>query len=365
MFLLLPSHGANPHLLLQELKVEEKQSVIDFSVNINPLGVPNRIVELWPFMQKAAFSYPSVQAEELTVGLALHLTIKQDELLVTNGAAEAFFLIAGLLTGKKSVIVDPTFVEYRQACEVFGCDIVSVPLDEREGWQWSLGSLLDAVPLADAIWICHPNNPTGVMYPLDEWEVLLEQAKAHNTILIIDEAFLDFVDSPIDFIPYLKKGYPIILVRSMTKMFHIAGIRLGYIISSPNLISLLSERQPPWSVNGVAQQIGVACLRETSFVQETIAFVKKEREWLMEQLLQLGLIISPSVTNFFLCSIPNGWSSRGWLTYLAKEGIVARHTENFNGLDGRFIRLAVKTRLENERLVQVIKKGLTGYVHFC
>jgi threonine-phosphate decarboxylase len=362
---LLPSHGANPHLLLQRLKINEKQSVIDFSVNVNPLGVPGSIVELWPLLQKAAFSYPSVQAEELTAALALHLNVKQNEVLVTNGAAEAFFLTASLLAGKKNAIVDPTFVEYRQACESSGCDIISVPLDEREGWQWSIGMLLDVISLVDAIWICHPNNPTGVMYPLNEWEVLLEQAKVYNTILVIDEAFLDFVDSPVDFIPYLKRGYPIILVRSMTKMFHIAGIRLGYVISSPEIISSLSKRQPPWSVNGVAQQIGIACLRETPFVHETIAFVKKEREWLMEQLLLLGLFVSPSVTNFFLCSIPEGWTSRDWLMYLAKEGMVVRHTENFNGLNGRFIRLAVKTRSENERLIQTIKKGMTGYAHLC
>ena len=354
---MLPSHGANPYALLQQLKVSEKESLLDFSVNINPLGTPESIVRSWPEWKESAFAYPSVRAESLTNGLASCLFVEPDQILVTNGAAEAFFLIASSLAGKKSAIVEPTFVEYRQACEAFGCQVVPIPLAGKEGWTWSLSLLLDAVPLVDTLWICHPNNPTGVMYPKEQWELLLEKAKVHNTTIIIDEAFIDFVHEPIDFIPYLKQGYPVILVRSMTKMFHIAGIRLGYVIASSSLIASLADRQPPWSVNGVAQEIGLACLRESSFVQHTVQFVRKERQWLKNELESLGLTTSPSAANFLLCSIPKGWQSREWLTYLANEGIIVRHTENFRGLDGRFMRIAVRTRKENEQLLRVIRKA--------
>ncbi|MDQ0243517.1 threonine-phosphate decarboxylase [Bacillus fengqiuensis] len=354
---MLPSHGANPHALMQQLKVSEKESLLDFSVNVNPLGTPESIVQSWPEWRESAFAYPSVRAESLANELASRLVVHPDEILVTNGAAEAFFLIASLLAGKKVAILEPTFIEYRQACEAFGCQVIPIPLDEKEGWKWSLSSLLDAVPLVDALWVCHPNNPTGVMYPKEQWKLLLEKAKDCNTVVIIDEAFVDFVHEPIDFIPYLKEGYPIILVRSMTKMFHIAGIRLGYVAASSSFLSAMAERQPPWSVNGVAQQIGFACLRESSFVQHTIQFIKKEREWLKRELESAGLTTSLSTANFLLCSIPRGWQSREWLTYLAEEGIVVRHTENFRGLDGRFIRIAVKTRKENECLLWVIRKA--------
>lgn len=354
---MLPSHGANPHALLQQLKISGKGSLLDFSVNINPLGTPESIVQSWPEWRESAFAYPSVRAESLTNELASRLLLRSDEILVTNGAAEAFFLIASSLAGKKAAIVEPTFVEYRQACEAFGCQVMSVPLKEKEGWKWSLSLLLDAIPLVDALWICHPNNPTGVMYPKEQWRLLLEKARIHNTTIIIDEAFADFVHEPIDFIPYLKQGYPVILVRSMTKMFHIAGIRLGYAAASSSLIASLAKRQPPWSVNGVAQQIGLACLRESAFVGQTIQFIQKEREWMKNELESMGMVTSPSVANFLLCSIPKGWGSREWLTYLANEGIIVRHTENFRGLDGRFIRIAIRTRQENEQLLRVIRKA--------
>lgn len=354
---MLPSHGANPHALLQQLKVSEKGSLLDFSVNVNPLGTPESIVQSWPEWRESAFAYPPVRAESLTNGLTSRLFVEPGEILVTNGAAEAFFLIASLLAGKKSAIVEPTFVEYRQACEAFGCGVLSVPLEEKEGWKWPLSLLLDAIPLVDALWVCHPNNPTGVMYPKEQWELLLEKAKIHNTTIIIDEAFIDFVHDPIDLIPYLKQGYPIILIRSMTKMFHIAGIRLGYVMASSSLIASLADRQPPWSVNGVAQQIGLACLEESAFVQHTVQFVRKERHWLKKELELLGLTTSPSAANFLLCSIPKGWTSREWLTYLANEGVIVRHTENFHGLDGRFMRIAVRTRKENEQLLRVIGKA--------
>jgi threonine-phosphate decarboxylase len=358
VFALLPSHGANPAALLQQLNVSRKEELLDFSVNINPLGPPEAMEALWPSWKESAFDYPAIGAVTLAHELASRLSIHTEELLITNGAAEAFFLLAGWLSGKQAAVLEPTFVEYHRACEAFGCKMISVPLKE-DGWQWPLRRLLDVIPLVDALWICHPNNPTGVMYPKEQWEVLLEKANAYNTAVIIDEAFIDFVDEPIDFISYLKQQYPVILVRSMTKMFHIAGIRLGYVMASPPVIASLAERQPPWSVNGVAEQMGLVCLEQAAFVEKTVRLIKKEREWLTGELQSSGISTSPSSANFILCSIPTGWNSREWLTHLAKEGIVVRHTENFPRLDGRFFRVAVKTREENEQLLHVMRKVVT------
>ncbi|MBM7701990.1 threonine-phosphate decarboxylase CobD [Metabacillus iocasae] len=354
----LPSHGANPQKLLRALHTPQQANLLDFSVNTNPLGMPSSFEYWWKDVKKDAFMYPDPEVTELTEKIAFHLNVPLQEVLVTNGAAEAFFLIASLFSHKKVGIIEPTFVEYEQASYAYECEVTKIQLDETNGWQWSIQQVLPFIENVDLLWICHPNNPTGVMYSQSEWEQVLKKAKDHNTVIVIDEAFIDFVEQAVSFVPFIKKGYPVIIVRSMTKMYSIAGIRLGYTLASKTLIQKLKEKQPHWSVNGIAQQIGIACLDEEAFVKETISVVSKERNWVFAQLDTLHLTYSPSVTNYYLCKIPDGWKGREWLMYLASEGIVARHTENFNGLDGRYIRLAIKTRSENEKLIDVIKKGL-------
>ncbi|WP_110111903.1 threonine-phosphate decarboxylase CobD [Bacillus sp. CGMCC 1.16541] len=353
----LPTHGANPDKLLQALHTTKQTNLLDFSVNTNPLGVPASLEQLWNELKCDAFMYPDPDVTELTEKVACHSNVSSQEVLVTNGAAEAFFLIASSFARKKVGIIEPTFVEYEQASRAYECEVISVQLDESRHWQWNLDNVLSLVESVDLLWICHPNNPTGVMYEHSEWEQVLEKAKEHNTVVVIDEAFIDFVNQAVSFVSLMEQ-YPIIIVRSMTKMYSIAGIRLGYVLASKRMITQLKEKQPHWSVNGVAQKVGIACLNQKVFVEDTIVMVSREREWVFNQLDQLNLTYSPSATNYYLCEVPNDWTGREWLRYLASEGIIARHTENFNGLDGRYIRLAIKTRLENERLIEVIKKGL-------
>ncbi|TYR80884.1 threonine-phosphate decarboxylase [Priestia megaterium] len=354
----LPTHGANPATFLQAIGKKNTKQMIDFSVNTNPLGAPKTLHEKWNDMKEFAFLYPDPEAASLTEKIADHHQVTSEEVLPTNGAAEAFFLVASLFSSQKVAILQPTFVEYEQASHAFGCKIVHIPLDADNGWNWDIKRLKDVLPTVSALWICHPNNPTGVTYQAEQWIELIEAAKKEKTYLIIDEAFIDFVDSHFSFDSFVRTYSHLIVVRSMTKMFNIAGIRLGYVLANSSLIKQLKISQPPWSVNGIAQRAGTICLNETAFVKQTVSYIKKERERVLQQLSDWGFSVSPSVTNYYICSVPKEWESREWLMYLAENGIVARHTENFLFLKGKYLRFAVKTKQENDVLLAVIRKGL-------
>ncbi|MBU3569778.1 threonine-phosphate decarboxylase [Priestia aryabhattai] len=356
--MLLPTHGANPDVFLKAIGAENLSHIKDFSVNTNPLGAPPVLHEKWNEFKDAAFSYPDPQVTELKNKLAAHHRVSTAQVLPTNGAAEAFFLIASLFSKEKAGIVQPTFVEYEQASKAYGCEVTYVPLAEENGWSWDIELIMSILPDIKVLWICHPNNPTGVMYSHEEWMKVVKAAAHHGTYLMIDEAFIDFVEHQPSFDSLILDYEHIIVVRSMTKMFNIAGLRLGYILANKKIISEMSKKQPPWSVNGLSQQVGMMCVDEQNFVKNTVHYIKQERKRILSQLKEWGLLVSPSQTNYYLCSVPSSIKTREWLVYLASYGVVARHTENFPFLNGRYIRLAVKTKEENDYLLNVIKQGL-------
>lgn len=356
MAFLLPSHGANPKNFLKALNVPERELYYDFSVNVNPLGIPSSLYEGIEERNQSMFSYPEQHAETLASYIALGEKTDSENILCTNGAAEAFFLICSLFANKKASILQPTFVEYERACLAYGCTIRHLSLEEERDWQWDIEAVLKEIEKVDILFVCHPNNPTGMMYPEKEWELVLAKAKESHTTVVIDEAFADFTGESPSFVSYVQKGYPVIIVRSLTKMYHIPGVRLGYIISNKETVKALQEKQPPWSVNGMAQYIGEKLMNEHEFVAETVQLVKNEREFVFHRLRELGFSFTPSYTNYYLCKIPEELEGIAFLSYLAQEGIVARHTENFRLLEGRYIRLAVRTREENEHLLRVLGK---------
>ncbi|MGE6894965.1 threonine-phosphate decarboxylase CobD [Priestia flexa] len=354
----LPTHGANPAIFLEAIGQNAERSFIDFSVNTNPLGAPNIINENWDELREIAFSYPDPDVKKLTGLIATYHKLTSNEVLVTNGAAEAFFLLASIFSNEKVGILQPTFIEYEQASLAHGCEIIHISLEETDNWNWNMSEIKQKLPILKVIWICHPNNPTGRMYDINEWEELIDLALREKTYLVVDEAFIDFVKGAFSFDRWIQKYPYLIIVRSMTKMFNIAGVRLGYVLAHQGIITKLMQKQPPWSVNGMAQQIGRWCLSEAEFVNKTVEYIDTERKRVTNELQKLGFTISHSATNYYLCSIPESYTSAGWLSFLAQEGIVARHTENFLGLNGRYVRLAVKTQAENDQLISVLKKGV-------
>lgn len=352
----LPAHGSNPDYLYEALNVSKPKQWIDFSVNINPFGMPASIQKDWPALLEKISDYPDPHTSLLKKRLAEKEAIAIENILIGNGAAEIIFLLASFFREKDILIVDPTFSEYRTACTAYKCRVHSLAVSEESGWSVSLEEIAPHLEGKAAVFICNPNNPTGVRIKKDTLLSIVKAANEKNVTCIIDEAFYDFSEDPYTLVPYINTYPNLVVLRSFTKMFAIAGVRLGWLAAHSSLVSKLNKLKPHWSVNAIAEQIGLLCLNEDAFVKNMAKQIARERKQMREELQQLDFTVSNSETNYYILTDNQTKNVRSLLQFLMEAGIVARHTENFIGLDGKYLRFAVKTNKENEQLLAVLQK---------
>lgn len=328
------------------------EEVIDLSANINPLGPPKILKEKWPSFFQSIVEYPDPAANRLREAIAGKEELAKEMVMIGNGGSELISLLGRMFAGKKVLIIQPTFSEYEKACQINGCEVVYHSLDAN--WQLRLESLpLEGV---EAIFLCNPNNPTGVCFPYEQILSLSELCRDRDIFLVIDEAFYDFWEDYHSLIPIVQDFAKVILLRSMTKMFAIPGLRLGYLLAEENLIQTLANFQSRWSVNAVAMLAGELCLQEETFIQETQEYIKKERDKLFSFYKLEGFVVSPSETDFYLLKDPNLKEQLPLFEFLLRLGIVSRHTMNFPGIEGQWLRFAIKSTNENNQLREALKE---------
>ncbi|MDF2791032.1 MAG: histidinol phosphate aminotransferase, partial [Neobacillus sp.] len=224
----LPSHGSNPQHLFKSLGLSLPEEYIDFSANINPLGPPPALKEKWNDFYRDITVYPDPFAEKLRKKIADKEQISAESILIGNGGAELITLVARFLSGKKVVVVEPSFSEYEKACRANDCEIQYHQLLEPH-FELSMEQILPSLTNAGALFLCNPNNPTGIQYPVSTVISIIQECEKQNCFLILDEAFYDFLVNYESYIPYINKFSKLIIIRSMTKMFAIPGLRLGYL----------------------------------------------------------------------------------------------------------------------------------------
>lgn len=356
--MLLPNHGANPEALLKALQMDVTNSHIDYSVNTNPFGLPKIIVEQWESYQELISLYPDPTCSQLKEKIASYNQVKKEQILVGNGAAELIFLLASHFQRKKVLIVEPTFSEYRDACHSFECTVDHVILSRENDWQLEVDQLIEKIRTNQyvALFLCHPNNPTGCMYHREDLLSIIREADHFGVTVIIDEAFYDFCTETITVAPYIKEFSNLVVLRSLTKMYSIAGVRLGYALMNEDFATKLASRQHPWNINGIAQAIGVTVFSDDSFAKDTATKIANERNRLFQQLTTIGYDVSPSVVNYYLLKeTEKNVDLLPFMKYLIKNGIIPRHTYNFIGLDGKYLRLTIKEKEQNDQLLSVLK----------
>lgn len=353
-----PEHGANPALLFEALQLNPHQERIDFSVNVNPLGAPAVLEKEWQQLYPYILDYPEPQARSLRNAIAQKELLLEDMILIGNGGSEIIYLVARLFRNHSVLIVEPTFSEYRKACTSEGVEVEHFLLSEEHDWQLDLIRLFPRLVGKKAVFLAHPNNPTGVVYERETLQLLIEHAASLGVTVVLDEAFYDFCEQDCSMLSELERYPNLIILRSFTKMYVIAGIRLGVLFAHTDIVARLAQLQPEWSVNQLAIQIGHLCLYADEHVERTRTYITAERQRVQEKLKQLGFIISKSGVNFYLLRTKEKQDLNPLLRYLAENGIVARHTHNFPGLDGCYLRFAVRTREENDQLLLCLEGWL-------
>ncbi|MEX2416736.1 MAG: threonine-phosphate decarboxylase CobD [Paenibacillaceae bacterium] len=353
-----PSHGGQPKYIKKLFALSELHQILDFSANLNPLGPPAWVRDAWSegFDQTAVYPDPSYL--DARMAIAEHEGLRPEQVVLTNGGAEAIFLAAKRIQGGRALIVHPTFGEYEQACAHYGIQIERVYLREEDRFSFPCDQVMEAISSVNAIFLCRPNNPTGTAVEEEALKNVLDCAVRNEVLVVIDEAFADFMPVPKKGLTDWVRRFPnLLLLRSMTKMFTIPGIRLGYALTQEETASAMRADQIPWSVNGAAAALVPGLMRDTAFVNMT-------REWLVEQwaalrsrLIALRFDVSSSCVNFYLLrDLERLEQTQELYLFLLNKGLLARHTTTFPGLDGRYLRLAVRSAEENEQLLNVLSR---------
>jgi threonine-phosphate decarboxylase len=347
-------HGGNVFAIARARGIAP-ESIIDFSASINPLGMAPGVREALSNCVERLLHYPDKGAAELKERLAAYHGVGPSQIAVANGSTELIHLIPRLTGGGRGLIVAPAFAEYAGALEKSGWEIDYLTLDSEDGFALSLPALQEKLAgRYDLLFICNPANPTGALIPKSDIARVLEFCRDSGTFLVLDEAFIDFCEeqSAKDLIGGFERA---VLLRSMTKFFAIPGLRLGYAIGAPETIGAIASMQDPWSVNTAAQVAGIASLSDADYCGRTRSYVALERERLSAGLASVPFLrVFPSQANYLLARLDNGRSAAELRSTLLEKGVLIRDCGNFQGLDGSYFRVAVKTGEENERLLELM-----------
>lgn len=327
---------------------------LDFSANVSPLGVPDGVRNALRAARLDA--YPDPFCRTLCAAIGAADGVPAAYVLCGNGASDLIYRVALAGRPKRAAVVAPTFSEYESALSLAGCAVTRYPLSPERGFRLDDGFLNVLSPDVDMVFLCQPNNPTGVTVPKTLLLRILQRCREIDCRLIFDECFLGFLDRPEAFTlqGFLSDFPQLLILRAFTKLYGLAGVRLGYALCAD--AGFLSETRrcgPPWSVSGPAQAAGVAALREVAYVDAVRRLVSRERPRLYADLCALGLRVIPGEANFLLFESPAPLAEA-----CKARGILLRNCANFYGLNSAWYRVAVRTKADNRRLTAALREAL-------
>ncbi len=329
------------------------KNLVDYSANINPLGIPESIVKAVTEGAKLSAQYPDVQCRELRQALSDFENMPVEQIICGNGAADLIFSLVLALKPKKALLLAPTFHEYEQALRAVGCDIEYYILSEEKGFVLDKDYIDQLNTTIDMIFICNPNNPTGLVVEPGFIEEILAICEKNNIFLVLDECFNDFLEQPDYYtLKYKIAEFPnLFILKAFTKLYAMAGLRLGYSFSAnQELLDKMREVTQPWSVSTPAQYAGIAALKELDYVARAKDIIKAERRFLSENLKTLGFTVYPGTANYLFFKGPLNLSEE-----IKKQGYMIRDCSNYYSLTKGFYRIAVRLHDDNLGLIKALK----------
>lgn len=341
-------HGALDFGELQQMGLDPDE-VLDFSANTNPYGASPAVCAA--LASAALDRYPDREALALRAALAESLDVPARRIIAGNGASELIWLaaLAFVRPGEAVLVVGPTYGEYARAARLMGGCVITWQARAEDDFAPDEGAIARELERLRprVVFVCNPNNPTGAVLAPDALAILARRHPA--TLFVVDEAYQPLapgLESALD-----SAAENVLVLRSMTKDFGLAGLRLGYAIGPEPLIEPLRRVQPPWSVNALAQAAGVAALRDTSHRERSLELLGRAKAALVAGLTRLGLPTVPSAVLFFLVRVGDGAAFR---RALLVRGVLVRDCASF-GLPA-YVRIAARRPEENERLLAAIRE---------
>ena len=350
-----PGHGGNLRELARASGKAERE-ILDFSANINPLGPPEWLRPTISAQVATLTHYPDPDCAALVEAAAARYGVATDEVAIGNGSTELLHLFPRVIGKTRAIIPVPCYSDYARACTLAGIGVETLALGEANSFRFNVPLLETKLSGDEMVLICRPNNPTGLICDADAIRSLATKHSA--TTFLVDEAFGDFVEG----FDSLTRNRPanVIVLLSLTKIFAIPGLRLGCAVADRGVIQRVRELQPPWSVNSLAQAVGVAALHDHDYLRQTQLYVCQQREALAAALKSLpSLTVFPGEANFLLLRLDrNDLDAPTLARRLLADGIAIRVCDNFDGLDTRFFRVAVRREDENACLCDRLRAAL-------
>lgn len=356
-------HGGDLDAISREYGID-KDKILNFSGNVNPLGLPQSVKKAVAENVALAEGYPDVSYLALRNAISEYTGADADNIVVGNGSTELITGIIKAVMPKNSVIISPAYSEYLRVMDIIGCKTQLFPLDEAQDFMPDI----EALPITDKtdmLVVCNPNNPTGTYLTADEIDALAMRCKKCGCFIMIDETYVEFSDPQkhISAVGLTKKHENIAVIRGTSKFFACPGLRLGYaVIGSGKVLDTVNDTKDLWSVNVFAELAGCVMFTDKDFINSTTKLINTERERFIEELGKISALkLYATQSNFFLAKILNGniTSKEVFLT-LIKKHILIRDAENFPFLDESFFRFCILSPKENDMLITALKDIFCG-----
>lgn len=349
------THGGNLEAFSRHYHLREDE-IIDFSSNVNPLGIPELLQLVYQASIDDLSLYPDPYAKFFREKIAQLFHLSLDHIIAGNGSIALLDIAMRALSPKRALLIEPSFTEYRRILKLTGAKMDHVLLSSDDHFRFPLETILDFLSHTDLIVFANPNNPTGSTLDSDSIQMLLKEAEKKGVFVIIDESFVDWVPE-LSVARQAGRSDYLLVIRSMTKFFALAGIRSGFALGPRKLIQLMNIQQGPWTCNRLAQKLSVAALNDISFQEKSRQWFQAESTWLFEALQNFRIFkVFPTYANFFL--IKSELPLSNFFDFLGARGIYVRAANDFIGLDNSYFRIAVRTRQENELLIEAFNTWL-------
>ncbi|HBU12390.1 MAG TPA: threonine-phosphate decarboxylase [Clostridiales bacterium] len=332
-------------------------TALDFSSNSNPLGIHTDVKRAVIGSIEDCTRYPDPLCRELTAAISEREGAPARHIVCGNGAADLIYRLVQLVRPKNALLPSPAFSEYESALRGAGCRIEYARLAEADGFTVTERILKSIRQGLDILFLCNPNNPTGLLADPALMLRILEQCARCGTLLVADECFNGFVDEPQahSLKRYLRKYKNLFILKAFTKLYAIPGLRLGYgLCADEKLAGRLRRCGQAWSVSIPAQAAGVAVMGLHGYEEQTRAFVAKQREWLKKELSALGFTVYDSAANYLFARC----GESNLKAYLITKNILIRDCADYRGLKSGYYRFAVLDAHKNQILARALKDAV-------
>jgi len=350
----IKSHKPAPHGGLFSIP-SPNNDILDFSSNVNPLGASSKVLKTIKKNLKSIEIYPDPNSIILRKRIQNYTKVPLSQIVIGNGATEIIYnFCQAFISSQTSVLIPiPTFGEYETNAKLAGA---KVSFFKTMNLKLNLQDFISCLPKNGFAFLCNPNNPTGSLLPKNEIRKIIIAAKNKNTVIFLDECFIELVpDHDESIVSELRKYDNLFVLRSFTKSYGLAGIRIGYGLGPKNFVSVLNKIKIPWNVSGLAQHAALSAISTPNYLHKSKKLIKTESRFLKNKISKLqNFELYDSTTNFIL--IKSKIKSSIIQKKLLKNKILIRDCSNFRGLDNFHFRIGIKKRKENLKLIKELEK---------